>query len=503
MPFRDNPSARQLTPSLIVILVVGLILVVALHSCSQHSALVVDDSLRPMTISPHVASKPWTNAERARLNAMLDADFAPVLGSKQNGFVMLAADGTVLYDRNGSAPRAPASTLKVLTAATAMHILGADYRFKTRLASLDAVNDGVLDGDLYLIGGGDPVLSTADLRAGINGLYAQGLRSVMGHAVIDTTAFVGPEQNPHWASDDLNLDYASGTSALSLNGDIEMFDVVPMSPGTPARILLEPANTEVTLVGSIMTASAGSNGTVHIDHVQGRNEYHLSGSIDSGADQRFPIPVGNVGQQVGGVLDTMLKKHNIAVQTPARIDAAPLGATILWQHQSPPLREIAHHMLVISDNHVAEQLLRTIAAASGHQGTEAEGIRVEAGLLNRLGVPDRGMRLYDGSGLSPGNRIAPRSLAAVIADALESPGSPLIAGLPRVGIEGTVKGHTLHASFGHVRAKSGHITGVDGLAGVIQTPHHGPIAFAFITNDADDGTVEDAEDTIFDSLMQY
>jgi D-alanyl-D-alanine carboxypeptidase/D-alanyl-D-alanine-endopeptidase (penicillin-binding protein 4) len=72
-----------------------------------------------------------------------------------------------------------------------------------------------------------------------------------------------------------------------------------------------------------------------------------------------------------------------------------------------------------------------------------------------------------------------------------------------VGIEGTVAGHSLTAAKGLIRAKSGHITGVDGLVGTIQTRHHGVLAFAFITNDADDGTVEDAEDAIFDALVGY
>ena len=208
-------------------------------------------------------------------------------------------------------------------------------------------------------------------------------------------------------------------------------------------------------------------------------------------------------EHVGGVVDAVLHKYAITTAGPARVDAAPLGAQTLWAHRSPPLKDIAHHMLVVSDNHVAEQLLRTIAAAQGHRGVELQGIAVEAAFLSQLGVPDRGLRLYDGSGLSPGNRIAPRSLAAVIEDAQHVPGLPLIMGFPLVGIEGTVKGHTLRRALGRVRAKSGHITGVDGLAGVIQTKHHGTLAFAFITNDADDGTVEDAEDKIFDGFMQF
>lgn len=449
---------------------------------------------------PRKPSIPWTDAQRSALHREIDAGLAPVGASARNGFVVISADGVHLYDRNGEQPRAPASTLKVLTAATALAVFGPSHRFVTRIEAVHPVRDHSLTDNLWLVGGGDPILSSDDLRAGVKALSEGGLRRVDGSVVIDASAFVGPAQNPHWALDDLNLDYAAGSSSISLDEDIAVFSVRPTSIGAPASVRLTPTNSSARLIGSIMT---GYGSDVHIDHQEGTNSFRLSGTIVPGAEQRFPIPMGDVPHFVGGVFDAMMRERGIAIRRGGNLGIAPLGARSLWVHRSPPLAEIVHHMLVVSDNHAAEQLLRLLATSARRSGTEATGITVERRFLNRIGATDAGLRIYDGSGLAPSDRIAPITLASVLADAVARPGSPLLLGLPRVGIEGTVAGHTLQAAAGRVRAKSGHISGVDGLVGVVHTRHHGFVPFAFIANDAEDATVEQAEDKVLDAISRY
>ena len=445
----------------------------------------------------------WTQEERSRLIRDLDAEFASVEKSRDNGLVVLAADGSRLFDRNGEAPRTPASTLKVLTAATSLAIFGPAHRFTTRVSALHAPQAGTLNGNLWLIGGGDPVLTSDDLRAGAVALAHDGLRRIEGRVIVDASAFAGPEQNPHWAPDDLNLDYAAGTSALSLDEDVAIFAVRPTVVGAPAAVRLLPANPVALLHGQIITYPASGAPGVRIDHAQGQNSFTLSGGIASGEEQRFPIPIGDVARYVAGVFDALLARHGITSAGKAETGLAPIGAGTLWLHRSPPLRDIVHGMLIVSDNHVAEQLLRLIATTSGYSGTERSGIKAERAFLTRIGVSDAGLRIYDGSGLAPADRIAPLTIAAVLADAGARPGNPLVLGLPRVGVEGTVRGHTLTAAQGRVRAKSGHISGVDGLVGVVESRRHGPLAFAFIGNDVDDATIEDAEDKALDTLSNF
>jgi D-alanyl-D-alanine carboxypeptidase/D-alanyl-D-alanine-endopeptidase (penicillin-binding protein 4) len=163
-------------------------------------------------------------------------------------------------------------------------------------------------------------------------------------------------------------------------------------------------------------------------------------------------------------------------------------------------------MLVNSNNHTAETLLRILGEQSGHPGTDAAGIAFEKRELQHLGIAPGRMQLYDGSGLAPSDRIEPLTLARLLAMEARGPsGDVYVRSLPRVGIEGTVRHHDLHAALGRTRAKSGHIENVNGLAGVVQTMHHGRIAFAFIVNDprANADAVYEEEDRALDALAEY
>jgi serine-type D-Ala-D-Ala carboxypeptidase/endopeptidase (penicillin-binding protein 4) len=123
--------------------------------------------------------------------------------------------------------------------------------------------------------------------------------------------------------------------------------------------------------------------------------------------------------------------------------------------------------------------------------------------LKRLGVPDDGLQIVDGSGLASSDRISPISLAMLLARTAQLAHGPLFIGtLPRVGIEGTVRRRDVTTARGRARAKSGHIEDVNALAGYVQTRSHGRVAFAIIINDrrSGDGPVEDGIDRVLDAL---
>jgi D-alanyl-D-alanine carboxypeptidase/D-alanyl-D-alanine-endopeptidase (penicillin-binding protein 4) len=151
-------------------------------------------------------------------------------------------------------------------------------------------------------------------------------------------------------------------------------------------------------------------------------------------------------------------------------------------------------------------LLRVVGFERARSGTERAGIGVERAYLSRSRIPGAGLRVVDGSGLSPIDRVPPLVLAMVVAHAGNGPSGPVfIRALPLVGIEGTVRHHDVHDARGRARAKSGHIEGVNALAGTLATRRHGRISFAFIVNgpraDADIVTV--AEDRALDALADF
>jgi D-alanyl-D-alanine carboxypeptidase/D-alanyl-D-alanine-endopeptidase (penicillin-binding protein 4) len=439
----------------------------------------------------------------------------------------VSADGSTLFSRRGRVPVAPASTLKLVVAASALDALGPTHRFVTRFAAeTPPQSDGTIRGALWLVGGGDPSLSSDDLRRGVGELARGGVKAIDGTLQVDDTAFAGPEQNPRWDPDDLGYDYAAGTSAISLDEDTVEFDVTPDPAGGAARVRVVPDNQSIAFAGTI--ASGGSETYVSIERnpatslpsfsserassevadvpAMQRTVYSVEGRIAGGETQRYLKPILGVPGYVGGAVAAMLAARRISLAGGYRTGTAPLGAYTLWRHRSAPLADLVHEMLVNSNNHTAETLLRVLGEANGRAGSDASGVAFEARELGRLGVAHDGMRLYDGSGLAPGDRIMPETLAQLVARVSRGPyGDVFVRSLPRVGMEGTVRHHDLGDALGRTRAKSGHIEGVNGLAGTVATRHHGRIAFAFIVNDprANADVVSTSEDRALDALSDF
>jgi D-alanyl-D-alanine carboxypeptidase/D-alanyl-D-alanine-endopeptidase (penicillin-binding protein 4) len=386
------------------------------------AAVAVEPSVRNSPASPNapvpdvrpaVPPAPWSAHERAGAVAALDDAFAPALdGASGWSLAVVDATGATLYDRRADRAVTVASAQKLIVAATALAVLGESYRFHTVFAAEKPIGgDGILDGNLWLAGSGDPSLETQDLRSGVAMLARAGLRRVSGGVAVDSSAMHGPGINPHWDPDDAGEDYAAPTSAVSVDGD-----------------------------------------TVATHQVY------------DGIDHLAWVPVRDVGMFAASIVQTLLARAHIA--TGARPAVAPAA--------------LEKHMLFVSDNHYAEQLLRTLGGQGGGEGDDATGIAVERTFLNQRGIPVPGLVLHDGSGLSSDNRVAAITLARILSDA-QTRGGPysLYLLLPQGGRQGTLRYYDFTAALGRVRAKSGHITGVAALAGYANTMRHGRVAFAF------------------------
>jgi D-alanyl-D-alanine carboxypeptidase/D-alanyl-D-alanine-endopeptidase (penicillin-binding protein 4) len=469
---------------------------------------------------------PWSPTERARLDRSLGSILGDDILVNDTGIAVVAADGQTLFARRATIPVAPASTLKLVVAATALDVLGPAYRFATRFVT-DQPPDatGALTGALWLVGGGDPSLTSDDLRRGVGTLARSGIRQIDGPLEVDDGAFSGPEQNPRWEADDLDYDYAAGTSAISVDDGVVEFDVVPDPAGGAAHVKTVPENDAVSLSGSVATVSAAGDSDVSIDRTtplpsfgsvasagssdassEPRIEFTLDGQIAQGETQKFYKPVLGMAGYVGGAVAAMLAERDIALAGGYRTGTPPFQPHLLWQHQSATLDRLVREMLVDSNNHTAETLLRKLGEANGRAGSDAAGLAVERRELDRLRVPREGLTLYDGSGLAPDDRIMPLTLAKLLSAEARGPNGPTyVRALPLVGLEGTVKHHDLHAALGRTRAKSGHIENVNGLAGTVMTRTHGRVAFAIVVNDprADADVVTIEEDRALDALAGF
>ena len=462
---------------------------VVVRSCGHHAPVT------PQTIAEHhvspiarvVATPPprWTPADVARLRASLSDAFAPAIGGTDGySLAVIGADGRLLFDDGGDRAVTPASVQKLVVADTAMNLLGPHYRFHTIIAAKNAIGgDGTLDGNMWIVGTGDPSLRSDDLRSGIASLARSGLKHLGGSVVVDPTALHGPEINPHWDADDSNEDYQTATSAVSLDGDTVEFRVYGTQPGSPARVAIVPASKAVHISGTITTSSAADS--VIIAGMETPNTFALSGYIPAGAEEKYWLPVHDIPHYVGAAAQQLLLDHGVTSGSNPTTGTTPLDAIVLWDHRSATLPELERHMLYVSDNHYAEQLLRTVGGDASGDADDGDGIAAEERFLRSRAIPTTGMHLVDGSGLARANRIAAITLARILSDAeLRDQGGELYPLLPQGGKQGTLKDYDFTTALGRVRAKTGHLTGDASLAGYVNTEHHGRVAFAFLINDS-------------------
>ncbi len=444
---------------------------------------------------PRPAGAPWSASSRKELRRAIASALQPALSSAQAwSCIVLADDGSVLYsDRAGTAV-VPASAQKLIVADAALTLLGPAFRFDTLFAAEQPARGGAVPGDLWFIGSGDPSFRSSDLARGVETLRKDGVEKIEGRVAVDGSAIAGEEINAAWDADDANEGFMSAVSGMSLDEDTVEFHVTGTQAGRAADVYVNPPSPAVDYSGEVITSDTDD---AIVAATAQPNHFRLGGSIPPGVRETFYVPVHGLPHYTGAVLTHALKNAGIAVVSPPVTGTAPIDVTALWDHRSAPLPSLVRHMLVHSDNHYAEQLMRTIGGASGAAADDADGIAAERSVLRAQRVPTPGLHLTDGSGLAQENRVAAVTLAGILHYAEMQPqGNALYLLLPRGG-QGTLEMYRFGAAAGRVRAKSGHLADASSLAGYVRTMLHGRAVFAFMINgshgDADQAIVSAVE----------
>lgn len=404
---------------------------------------------RPI-VAPGAVLAPDGRSGPLPTSAGLDAALSPLLASPALGpdvgaVVTDPASGRVLFSSGGDSFLTPASTTKLATSVAALTVLGPGARFTTRVVA------GRVPGNIVLVGGGDPTLAAGHppatdypqpaTLAALAAATARALRSAHITSVrlgYDTSLYAGAGIAPGWD-----------------RGDVVTGNVTPVTA-------LEVDQGRLTTQGKPEDADDPTN--------------YRPRSEDSAADAAHAFA-------------SLLARDGVKVTGAPRPARAGQGAAQLAQVQSPPLSQIVEWMLIESNNDIAEALARHVAIATGRPATFSGGAAAVRATLRKLGITG-GIHTVDGSGLSHEDRITPVTLARLIALAASPRHAELravITGLPVAGFSGTLSAAEdrfvtkLSApAAGLVRAKTGTLSDVRALAGVVVDADGRLLAFAFM-----------------------
>ncbi len=459
--------------------------------------------LAPAAPQPGAADAATPVGRAAALARALDD---PVLAGAQVGaLVVELPSGRVRFARQPDTRFVPASTLKLLTAAAAFIRLGPEYAWLTPVLAGGPVVDGVVQGDLYVRGGGDPSLVAEQLYRLAATVRAAGVRRVEGAIVADETLFLPEPDPPGWALYDGPEAYHPAIAALSFNFNAVEVMVRPApTPGLPPLVTLEPPGSYVHVVTRAETTPAGTPDTLVIgragllplDPTRGAATggpeapaawLEVTGSIPADAAlRRVTRRVDGPGAYFASALRDALRAAGIEVVGGSREGGTPPDAQPLAVHRSRPLASVLGDMSKFSNNFMAEMVLRTLGVeATGKPATSEAGLAVLREVLRLAGADPAHAFLVDGSGLSRLNLLTPRQLVAVLRtmDRRFDARAEFAAGFGLLGVDGTV-----HRRFAdspasrRVRAKTGSLNGVRSLAGYAEGPHGEPLAFVLFLN---------------------
>jgi len=414
--------------------------------------------------------------------------------------------GTVLGAHDPDRTLVPASTLKVLATATALKVLGKDFRYQTELQYTGQIVDGTLNGHIIIKGYGDPTLGsdhfdeTADMKqvlaTWVSIIQKAGIRNING-AIIGDASFFGTEQlGSTWLWEDTGNYYATGVWGLNFqeNRYFIQFRQTPTLGAKPKIEKIEPYIPNLILLNEVVSDVKGS----------GDQAYIFGGPYNYTRYIRGTIPIGKGLFTVkGGVPDPpffaafmlaeALKKAGIsASEAPTsyfewtrRGNTLPTKRSVLHTHQSPPLSVIVKEANLKSVNLYCEAFVRSIGYEKTGQATLQAGLDAITEYLKILDVGTDGLYISDGSGLSVRNGITARQLATFMQQVKKDPAiSDLFYdSLPVAARSGTLRYMFKNTrSAGLLRAKSGGMTRVRSYTGYTKTSSGKPIAFALIAN---------------------
>jgi D-alanyl-D-alanine carboxypeptidase/D-alanyl-D-alanine-endopeptidase (penicillin-binding protein 4) len=407
-------------------------------------------------------------------------------------FVIIDPDsGKVLLSQLPDVPRSPASTIKTLTTFAALDMLGPTYTWHTRAAAHGPISGGVLDGDLILLGGGDPYITTERWWSFVQALRAKGLKTIRGDIVIDNSAFSLPAEDPGAFDGRPNRSYNVLPDALMVNFQSIEFRVAANPDTHRVEVTPMPAPVNLSIENHIrFVAGRCGGGAGRVDFQVASAAWDrvvLNGALSARCtEQTFARVLLRPTSYAFGTFVELWRQSGGEFNGKLRVETATPDARPLLTYDSLTLGEIVRLTNKFSSNLMARHLLLTVGRERfGDPATLEKGADTIAEWGRERGLDLQGLDIDNGSGLSRATHISVLQLARALSAAYRSRFAPeFLASLPLAGLDGTLRSRMKSSPAGAVRLKTGHIDGVSGVAGYVTTARGKTYVLVSLVNNA-------------------
>ena len=455
-------------------------------------------------------------------HALADDFPAPVAQALKAAGIPQAATALLVQELDSSWPRVainartplnPASTMKLVTTFAALDLLGPAYTWKTEALAHGTLVDGVLNGDLYLRGGGDPKLTYEQFGRLLRQIRGRGVREIRGDLVLDRSAFALPD------ADDARFDaqptrpYNVAPDALMVNFKAITLRLLPEEDGKTISVFSEPAPANLDLINQLKQTGNGANCGDWREQLRADLFAHgattrlvLTGNYPAGCgEQRWNIAVQDHPGFISGVFRQLWAELGGSIRGGVRDGVVPAAARSLAVLPSPTLSEVVRDINKFSNNVMARQLFITLGMESGRRPARAEDgeLAVRSWLETRgLKIPE--LVLENGSGLSRRERISAASLARLLQLAWRSAVMPeLMASLPVTATDGTMKKRLKQNGVaGQAHIKTGSLEGVRAIAGYVLDRSGKRWVVVFLVNHANAALAQPAQDALLQWIYE-
>ncbi len=416
--------------------------------------------------------------------------------SSSVGFMMGSIEhDSVIATHNGENLFVPASVTKLVTGALALERLGPDHTYETKVY-IDGTHDrdkGVVNGDMYILGGGDPGLFAERLWLFSEQLYHLGVRKITGDIILEESLFDSIPLAPGYGDDGTSRAYLAPVGALSASFNCVAVHVRPgAQAGSPVHIDLLPALEGVRVVNTAKTVSPGKSTSlvVRTEPNGASTQVTVYGGMSTNSKPRYIYrKAWSTGQNFAMALQALFERNQVVVEGSIQSGSIPknvFSPKPFHTFKSQPLSEFVEHMFKYSSNFAAEMVYKSLSASyDSSPGSWEKTSEIARNWWQNATLPDT-LRVRNGSGMGSVNQLSPNQIVSLLGYVWSRKEylPEYLSALSVAGVDGTLKSRFKYSPLrGIIRAKTGTLneSGVSTLSGYVLLPRE-TLAFAVLVN---------------------